>query len=47
MNVDGLVYKDVQLQCIKVDILIIDKFHADDSWVFWIIKGHCRAYDFF
>lgn len=34
LNGDDLVYKYFQLHCIKLDILIIDKFHADDSWVF-------------
>lgn len=47
LNVGDLVYKKSSAKCIKVDILIINKFHIDDYLVFWIIKGHCRAYDSF
>lgn len=36
----------VPLKCIKVGILIIDKFHVDDYLVFWIIKDMLQGKKF-
>lgn len=43
---DSLYNNGSSLKCIKVGILIIDKFHVDDYLVFWIIKGMLQGKKF-